>query len=195
MHTMRANPPPPAAASRGIALIVEVVLVVGILALLIAITSGLYTHELDTIKSRQAADMIATFDRATRVYAEACGDWPPGTSDSSLRRTLPALLSIPQSRDELHTLSPDLLFTVDGFARCRDPWGQPIRCLTIYSDSREIRDRVARNDGVPVFECRGPDRQFGDKDSTRQADNIRSDEPMIVPGPEPVPATTRPAAP
>ncbi len=178
------------ATSRSIALIVEVVLAVGLLALLIAITSGLYTYELNRLKTQQATDMLATFDRSVRVYAEVCGEWPPGSQDSSLRRILPLLLSVPETREVLSNVSNVLLYTVDGIPRCRDPWGQPIRCLTRRSSSKAFRDRVILNDGAPVFECAGPDRRFGDTDTSRQADNIRTDEPLSVTPPTTQPVTT-----
>jgi hypothetical protein len=41
---------------------------------------------------------------------------------------------------------------------------------------------VQRNHGVPVFESAGPDRDFGDNSDARQADNIRSDEPLDTAG-------------
>lgn len=167
--------------SWAIATVLEVILVVGVLALAITIVSGLYAHALDRAKTRQATVLIATLDQAVRAYADACGSYPPGSPDASLRRVLPALLSIPESKRRFATLSGALLFVVDGQPRCRDPWGQRLRCLTDRVAAPESARRVEHNDRVPVFESAGPDRDFGDGDPARRADNIRSDEPLDLP--------------
>ncbi|UCG17477.1 MAG: hypothetical protein JSV19_05490 [Phycisphaerales bacterium] len=167
--------------SWAIATVLEIILVVGVLALAITIVSGLYTHALDRVKTRQATVLIATLDQAVRAYADACGSYPRGSPDASLRRVLPALLSIPESKRRLAALSPALLFVVDGQPRCHDPWGQQLRCLTDRVAAPASARRVENNDRVPVFESGGPDRDFGDNDPARRADNIRSDEPLDLP--------------
>jgi len=180
-------------ARRRVAVTALGVVVAGVvLALLLVILSGLYDHSLDRVKTRQAVALIATLDRAVRAYADAGGTHPPGSPDAGLRRVLPTLLSVPESRKHLAELTPALLFLVDGQPRCQDPWGRPIRCLTDRAASAAFRDRVQRNHGVPVFESAGPDRDFGDNSDARQADNVRSDEPLDTAGPtfRPAPASS-----
>jgi hypothetical protein len=172
----------------------EIFVIAGGLILLLVIASGLYTHGLNRVKTRQAIDLIATLDRAVRAYGDCTGTYPPGTRQDTLRRTLPALQALPESRAVLAGLPSALLHVVDGQPRCRDPWGQPLRCLTDHSQRADSRDRFQSNGGVPVFESSGPDRSFGDDTPSRQADNIRSDEPLDLPPPDPQRPTTAPAA-
>jgi len=173
--------------------VVELLLVVGLLALTLSVTAGWYQYVLDRAKGRQAAVMLAALDRSVRAYGQACGVFPPARPDGDMQRMLPMLLSVRPSKDHLRPLAPALLFSVDGRPQCRDPWGTPVRYFTAAIEDPMFQRRVRLNGGVPIFECAGPDRRFGDDDPAEQADNLRSDEPLDVrsaPGP---PATSRPA--
>jgi len=177
---------------RGVAIVVELLLMVGVLALVLSIALGWYQYVLDRAKTQQAAVMLAALDRSVRTYAEVCGVFPPDRPDGDMQRMLPMLLSVPAAKGHLQPLVPALLFSVDGRPQCRDPWGTPVRYFTAAVEDPLFRRRVQLNRGVPVFECAGPDRRFGDDDQAEQADNLRSDEPLDVrsaPGPSP---TSRP---
>lgn len=158
----------------------ELLLAAGLLALALAIVNGLYSYGLNQAKLDQASALVASLDRAVRTYAEVGGAYPPGRPDGALVGVLPALLAVPESKTQLQSVSPTLLYMVDGRIHCRDPWGRPLRCLTTRAANPAFVRRVELNDGVPVFDCAGPDRSFGDHDPARQADNIRSDEPLDV---------------
>jgi type II secretory pathway pseudopilin PulG len=158
----------------------ELLLAAGVLALVLAIVNGLYSYGLNQAKLDQASALVASLDRAVRTYAEVSGAYPPGRPDGALVGVLPALLAVPESKTQLKSVSPTLLYVVDGRVHCRDPWGQPLRCLTPRVTDSALARRVELNGEVPVFECAGPDRSFGDGDPARQADNIRSDEPLDI---------------
>jgi type II secretory pathway pseudopilin PulG len=173
----------------GIASVLEVLLAAGVLALLVTASAGLYTNGLDRVKTRQAGELLGSLDRAVRAYGQACGTYPPGSADGALRRVLPQLLGVDESRRELSGVSPVLLFSIDGRPHCQDPWGVAVRCFTTRTREPRFAALVQRNDGVPVFESAGPDRDFGDSDAARQADNVRSDEPSTVPVRPPQPSS------
>lgn len=177
---------------RGVAVVVELLLVVGLLALVLSVAAGWYQYVLDQAKTRQAAVMLAALDRSVRAYAEVCGVFPPARPDGDMQRMLPMLLSVPVAKGHLQPLVPALLFSVDGRPQCRDPWGSPVRYFTAEVEDHMFRRRVQLNRDVPVFECAGPDRQFGDDDPAKQADNLRSDEPLDVGSAPQPPATSRP---
>jgi type II secretory pathway pseudopilin PulG len=57
-----------------------------------------------------------------------------------------------------------------------DAWGRPLRCLTAASPTPLDREAVAANRGRPIFISAGEDGDFGLRDRSAAADNIRSDE-------------------
>jgi hypothetical protein len=155
----------------------ELALVAGLLALLLTVTAGLYDHYLNTAKVQQVTALIQGLARAAAAYAEATGSYPPGRRDEASDPILATLLTVPASAAQVHALSSSLLFVADGKWHALDPWGRPVRYLTQHSERAEPRRRVEANGGVPVFECAGPDRDFGDAEAAGQTDNIASDEP------------------
>ena len=154
-------------------LALSAVMIVGALMLV----AGLYEHYLNRAKVRQVSNLIEGLSQAAAVYRETTGAYPPGRWGDTCGPALAGLQMVSASAAQLDKLGSSLLFLADGKLRCIDPWGQPLRYLTDRSAGPERRRRVQDNGEVPIFESAGPDRDFGDADTSRQADNICSDDP------------------
>jgi type II secretory pathway pseudopilin PulG len=157
--------------------LVEMVLAAALLALVLAGAAGLYDHCLNEAKVQQVAALIHGLGSALAAYAEVTGAYPPGRVDEASDPALAALQTAPASAAQIQKVKSNLVFLSDGKWRCVDPWGRPLRYLTARSNRPEPRRRVEANGGVPIFESAGPDRDFGDVISARQADNICGDDP------------------
>lgn len=108
-------------------------------------------------------------------------------ADQTARRVIGQLASVPEARKILQKVppllrgSPENTDEPDGDSEwdvVRDPWGTPLRCLTVDSASPADQQAVAANGGRPIFESAGPDRRFGMTDPADQADNR-----MLMPSP------------
>ncbi|MFH0980505.1 MAG: hypothetical protein V2A79_03075 [Planctomycetota bacterium] len=157
----------------------EFLLSAALLVLVLAVLAGLYDHYLNRAKVRQVSALIHGLSRAAAVYAEVTGAPPPGRGDEACDPALAAMQATPASSAQLQSLGSTLLFLSDGKLRCMDAWGRPLHYLTARSERPGHRRRVETNGGVPIFESAGPDRDFGHTDSSREADNIGSDEPIM----------------
>ena len=155
----------------------EVVLIAGLIMVVLAVGAGLYDHHLNRVKVRQVTVLIDALRRAAAAHAETAGAYPLGRRDDACDPALAVMQKMPGSAAQLQAAGSSLLFLSDGKLRCIDPWGLPLRYLTVRSELREHRRRVEANGGMPIFESAGPDRDFGDTNSARQGDNICSDDP------------------
>ena len=142
------------------------------------LVAGLYDHYLDQAKAGAARELIAALARAAAVYREATSADPPGRMDTGCDRALRAIRAHPASAAVLKEDSVPRLLTTDGLTRCVDPWGIPVRYLTDRSEHPEHRRRILAGGGNPIFECAGPDRDFGDANPPARLDNLRSDDPV-----------------
>ena len=155
----------------------ELVLIAGLTILVLLVVAGLYDHYLNRAKVRQMTELVRGLSQAAALYAEATGEQPRGRADDECDPVLAALQMVPAPSAHMQTLGSRLLFLSDGKLRCIDPWGRSLRYLSVNSERPEHRRRTEANGGIPIFESAGPDRDFGDHDSARQADNIASDDP------------------
>lgn len=155
----------------------ELVLSAALIMLVLAVVAGLYDHCLNDAKVRQMSALIQGLNEAAALYFQATGTYPCGREDGACDSALAAMQMVPAPAAHLQALGSSLLFLSDGKLRCVDPWGRPLRYLTARSAQPEHRRRAEANGGVPIFESAGPDRDFGDTDTARQADNICGDDP------------------
>jgi type II secretory pathway pseudopilin PulG len=161
----------------------ELLLAVVVLALTLAAITGLYARLVDQAKIRDTTRMIAALARAVELYHEAAGDYPEcpaGPADAVIER----LLTLPQCARIIESAAPQgsqRLGVASAPARfSRDAWGTPLRYVSPSAVLPFFSERIRLAGGVPIFESAGPDLRFGDTDTMRQPDNIRSDEPLAV---------------
>jgi type II secretory pathway pseudopilin PulG len=157
--------------------LVEALLAALVLALVLWLAAGLYVHELDHARTGQARMMIRTLGAALEAYYDAGQAYPLGGPTGKADRTIDALLQVPASAEIMHQLDARLLHLRDGRPECLDPWGRPLRYITADIGEMDLQNRVARNNGEPIFESSGPDGRFGHAGNPAAADDIRSDEP------------------
>lgn len=176
--------------------LVEILLVAVAIGVVLAMVAlGVATVRND-LKHGQVEQLLATLDEALSAYHQATGHWPvdPGAEDTeralvehdgSADRVVAVLASEPASRAILDKTRPVLRVTPVAdisdeanelpWGTVQDAWGRRLRCLTAASKSPLDREAVAINDGRPIFICAGPDAQFGNRDISTAADNLRSD--------------------
>jgi len=86
-------------------------------------------------------------------------------------RAVGALLEQPESAKVMAEISASAWSSADR-RRLLDAWRTPLR----YLGPQHSPDRVAINDGRPIFVSAGPDREFGERGSVAVGDNIASDD-------------------
>jgi len=155
----------------------ELILVAALITLVLLVAAGLYDHYLNKAKVRQVTEVVHVLSQAAAMYCDVTGDYPRGRADGACDPVLAAMQRVPAPVAHIQSIDSSLLFLSDGKLRCTDPWGKPLRYLSVGSEPPEHRRRVETNGRIPIFESAGPDRDFGDDDSTGQADNIASDDP------------------
>lgn len=187
--------------ARGVTLSETLVVVSAVAVLLTLLSLGMGGIRTE-LKREQAIALMRTLDSALGAYHEALGEWPadlnPNPSaleygarpasrkddDASGQRVIDLMAHTPASRVVLETL-PDILREKTDRATpsagewntsVRDPWGNPLRCLTSRSPLIPHRMAVAANRNRPIFISAGPDGRFGFSDVSAASDNIRSDE-------------------
>jgi len=122
-----------------------------------------------------AVRMLVKLDQALARYHRATGAYPdPPSPDSALQATV-YLLNHEKTRSLLESL-PGAVWRGPGRRTLVDPWGTPLRYVTVRDDSAYVK----ANNNQPVFIAAGPDRDFGEVDPACIGDNLRSDDP----GPE-----------
>ena len=116
--------------------LVEMLIVVGIIALLATMVIGIASHIDTQAKEKGVKSTFAVLEGALEEYKEFQGDFPGHTSE---------LYSIPGSRKILEKIG-------DSQAAISDPWGMPLDY------------RYAPGDNFPELVSAGPDRKFGTAD-------------------------------
>jgi type II secretory pathway pseudopilin PulG len=148
-----------------------------VLALVLWLLAGFYARGLDTARVRQARVLLRTLDDALAAYYDEAQAYPPGLPNGVPNEALNTLLQVPASADVLATLDLRLLHMRDGRPECLDPWGRRLRYASPRIGDMDLRKRVERNGGEPIFECAGPDGRFGHAGDRYSADDVASDEP------------------
>ena len=120
--------------------LVEMLIVVGIIALLATMVIGIAGHIDTQAKEKGVKSTFALLEGALEEYKEFQGDFP-GQSGDLYRK----LYSIPGSRKILDKIG-------DSAAGIYDPWGTPLDY------------RYAPGDNFPELVSAGPDKTFGNAD-------------------------------
>ena len=159
--------------------LIETVVAGLVLALALWMLAGLYERGLDSARTRQAGELLRTLNEALAAYHDAAGAYLPGQPNGSAEQVLNALLEVPASAEVLGKLEVRLVHLRDGRVDCLDPWGKPPRYVTLQIGEMDLRRRVARNQGKPIFESAGADGRFGHAGDAAAADDVRTDEPLM----------------
>ena len=121
-----------------------------------------------------ALRLLADLDKSLSRYHRATGGYPPSYEPHSAITATVNFLDLDRTRSIMESL-PECLWNEPTRRTLVDPWGTPLQ----YHSGPD--SQLARaNNGKPVFVSAGPDRDFGDMDTARMGDNLRSDDP----GPE-----------
>ena len=149
------------------------------LGVVLWVLSGLYDRGLTTARVRQARELLGTLSEALDAYHDAAGAYVPGWPSGSCEAVFPAMLGVPASAEVLATLDVRLLHLHNGRPKCLDPWGRPVRYVTSRMADPDLRSRVTRHHGRPIFESAGPDGRFGRGSDAASADDLATDEPGL----------------
>ena len=155
--------------------LVEMLITIILIAVGLFILSGWMTSMRQAARRDLAVRLLSDLDKALSRYCRTSGYYPDARGPNAANWATTALLDLDKTRPLLEAL-PESLWDGPGRKNLVDPWGTPLKYL---SDSRES-PLVRANNGRPVFVSAGPDRDFGEEDTARIGDNLRSDDP----GPE-----------
>jgi len=144
------------------------VLVLGVLLSLLVGWTRAVRRDLNMEAGRR---LLVTLNRALDAYHAATGAWPPEERLPAAQRAVGALLEQPESAKVMAEISASAWSSADR-RRLLDAWRTPLR----YLGPQHSPDRVAINDGRPIFVSAGPDREFGERGSVAVGDNIASDD-------------------
>ena len=159
----------------------ELLLVYVVLALVLVLMAGLGGYVQKEAKSRLAEDMLLTLREALAAYHSAVGRYPPGVDSQRAEPAMTALLAEGAARAVVDDWRASFADPAGSLVLPLDPWGLELRYLTERNLTPAQRAQLI-GDGalvMPVFESAGPDRDFGDRDSSGMQDNLSSDIPMI----------------
>lgn len=152
--------------------LVEMLIVGMIFAGGLFLLTGWMSTTRQAAKHDLAVHTLEELDKALGHYHRATGQYPPCYGPKSAITATAVLLDHERTREFLKDL-PSILWRGPGQQTLLDPWGTPLRYYATATDSPTVK----ANNHRPLFVSAGPDRDFGDNNSSRVGDNLRSDDP------------------
>ncbi|MBN1343084.1 MAG: hypothetical protein JXQ73_10415 [Phycisphaerae bacterium] len=148
-----------------------------LLGIVLFLLSGFARTSRLQAKKDLAVRLLCSLDEALTVYIQHYETAPPGRPDGSATAAIEALLAYGPSSAKLDGL-PAVLRRAEGQGLV-DPWGSPLRYVTVAHESAVMRSRVVTNKGRPIFDSAGPDRQFGPTEGRADGSDIWGEECLL----------------
>ncbi len=157
--------------------LVELAAAVLVLGVAVFLLTGMARTTRQQTKRRLAVRQICTMTEALKLYTEQHGQPPAGRRNGDSAAAIEALLSHPPSAQILADL-PDTLTRQTG-CPIVDPWGTPLRYVTVKHIDSKMRARVEANAGRPIFDSAGPDLVFGPTEGRPDGSDIWGEECVL----------------
>jgi len=170
--------PPQGACSffrRGLTLFETLILAVLIAAFLFVVAKGMQSVRRKA-REQLCIRLVLRLGEAVARYRAQTGEYPPAAFDGSAGPAIEAIRRVRAAAEPLEDLPSVLAIGRDPRTGVLDPWGRPLRYVTVEATREADRRDVIANGGVPIFESAGPDGELGLADPVAAADNIRSSD-------------------
>lgn len=161
--------------------LVEVALSVVVIAAGLALAAAGYNHVLTQARVSETRALLVGLAKAATALDEETALRVQQAADSA--EVLRAICTDGRASAQMGDASAYLWRCSTGVIRCVDAWRAPIRVITVGTMGVALGQRLQLAGGGVVFESAGPDGDFGDENSARRMDNLRSDDPDVVMGP------------